>query len=156
MTDPASPEARLAALGIVLPTPAAPAANYVPAVKAGGFLFVSGQLPIGPNGLAFTGKLGREFDVEAGRAAARLAAISILAQAKAALGSLDRIVRVARLTGIVNGTDAFTEPRKVVDGASDLLVAALGERGRHARSVLVAASLPLGAAVLIDAIIEIA
>jgi enamine deaminase RidA (YjgF/YER057c/UK114 family) len=131
-----------------------PAANYVPTVLAGGLLFVAGQLPMGPKGLEHAGKLGRDLDLDAGRAAARLGAINVLAQAKAALGSLDRIGRVARLTGIVNGTDQFTEPHKVTDGASDLLVAVLGERGRHTRSVLVAASLPLNAAILLDAIIE--
>lgn len=152
MTDSESPESRLAQLGITLPTPVAPAANYVPAVEAGGLLFISGQLPLGPDGLV-TGKLGRDLDVEAGQAAARLAAINILAQAKAALGSLDRVARVARLTGFIHGTDTFTDPHKVLDGASDLIVAALGDVGRHSRSVLVAASMPRDAALLIDAIL---
>ena len=149
-----SPEERLAALGITLPIPVPPAANYVPTVRAGGLLFIAGQLPMGPKGLEYAGKLGRDLDIDAGRAAARLAAINVLAQAKAALGSLDRIGRVVRLTGIVNGIETFTEPHKVTDGASDLLVAVLGDRGRHTRSVLVAAGMPLNAAILIDAIIE--
>jgi len=154
MTQPESPEDRLAALGIVLPTPAAPAANYVPTVRAGGLFFLAGQLPMGPEGLAFRGKLGRDLTVEQGREAARLAAINLLAQAKMALGRLDRVRQVARLTGFVSGTDGFTEPHKVLDGASELLVAVFGDRGRHTRSVLVAASLPLDSPILVDAILE--
>lgn len=154
MTQPESPEDRLAALGIVLPTPAAPAANYVPAVRAGGLLFLAGQLPMGPDGLAFRGKLGRELTVEQGREAARLAAINLIAQAKMALGRLDRVRQVARLTGFVSGVDSFTEPHKVLDGASELFVAVFGDRGRHTRSVLVAASMPLDSPILIDAILE--
>ncbi len=154
MTQPESPEDRLAALGIVLPTPAAPAANYVPAVRAGGLLFLAGQLPMGPDGLAFRGKLGRELTVEQGREAARLAAINLIAQAKMALGRLDRVRQVARLTGFVSGIDSFTEPHKVLDGASELFVAVFGDRGRHTRSVLVAASMPLNSPILIDAILE--
>ncbi|MGD9738117.1 MAG: RidA family protein [Bauldia sp.] len=154
MNDSSSPEARLAALGITLPAPAAPAANYVPTVAAGGLLFISGQLPTGPSGPS-VGKLGADLDVEAGRIAARYAAINILAQARAALGGLDRIARVARVTGFVNGVGGFAEPHKVLDGASELLVAVLGERGRHSRTVLTAAGLPMNAAVLVDAIIVV-
>lgn len=154
MTQPDSPEDRLAALGITLPTPAAPAANYVPTVRAGGLFFIAGQLPIGPDGLAFKGKLGRDLTVEQGRKAARLSAINLLAQAKMALGRLDRVRQVARLTGFVSGVDTFTDPHKVLDGASELLVAVFGDRGRHTRSVLVAASLPLDSPILIDAILE--
>ncbi len=146
---------RLSKLGINLPKPSAPAANYVSAVVSNGLLFVSGQLPLGPSGLEFEGKLGREIDIEAGKQAARLSAINILAQAKAALGDLDRIRRIARLTGFINGTVDFTEPHRVLDGASDLLVEVFGDRGRHSRTVLVAASLPMNAATLIDAIIEV-
>lgn len=150
-----SVEDRLAELGIALPTPSPPAANYVPTVVADGFLFVSGQMPLGPDGLAFAGKLGAALDVEAGREAARLAAVNILAQAKAALGDLERIRRVVRVTGFVNGVEGFAEPHKVLDGASDFLVAALGERGRHSRTVLTAAGLPLDAAVVIDAVLQV-
>ena len=155
MDNAQTPEERLATLGIALPTPNAPAANYVPAVVSGGMLFVSGQMPMGPDGLAFAGKLGQEFDVAAGREAARLSAVNVLAQAKAAIGDLARIRRVLRLTGFINGTVDFAEPHKVLDGASDFLVDVLGEPGRHSRTVLVAANLPLNAATLIDAIIEI-
>jgi enamine deaminase RidA (YjgF/YER057c/UK114 family) len=148
-------EVRLHELGIELPVPSAPAANYVPTVIAGQLLFVSGQQPIGPMGLAFAGKIGREFDVEAGKQAARLSAINILAQAKAALGDLDRIRRVARVTGFIHATDDFDEPHIVLNGASDFFVEVLGERGWHSRTVLVAANLPMSAATLIDAIMEI-
>lgn len=151
MDDPASPEARLAALGITLPAPAAPAADYLPTIEAGGFLLISGQLPAGPGGL-IVGRLGAELDVAAGRAAARLAAIGLLAQAKAALGSLDRIAAVGRLTGFINGVPGFADPHKVLDGASELLVAVLSDRGRHTRTVLTANGLPMNAVILVDAI----
>lgn len=150
-----TPEERLTELGIELPEPTAPVANYLPAAIAGEFLFVSGQLPMGPGGLAYAGKLGREFDVEAGRAAARLSAINVLAQAKGALGELSRIKRIARLTGFINGTADFSEPHLVLNGASDLLVEVFAVRGKHSRTVLVAANLPMNAATLIDAVIEI-
>lgn len=148
-------EERLRELGIELPMPGSPAANYGPTLESRGFLFVSGQLPVGRAGLEFTGKLGRDFDVEAGRQAARLSAMNILAQARAALGDLERIRQVARLNGFINGTADFDQPHKVLDGASDLLVAVLGDRGRHSRTVHVAANLPMNGATLIDAIIEI-
>lgn len=148
-------EAHLHALGIALPTPSAPAANYVPAVISGGFVFVSGQMPLNAMGLAFAGKIGREFDVAAGKEAARLSAINVLAQAKAALGELDRVRRIARVTGFINAAADFAEPHQVLNGASDLFVEVFGERGRHSRTVLVAANLPMNAATLIDAIIEI-
>lgn len=153
MTESDSADARLAALGIELPTPAVPAANYTPTLLVGNLLFVSGQLPLGPAGIV-TGKLGLDLDVAAGKEAARLAAIGILAQAKAALGDLERIVRVARITGMINGVPDFEEPHLVLNGASDFLVAVLGDRGRHTRSVMVAAGMPLNAAILVDAIIE--
>ncbi len=153
MTDDV--EERLRKLGIELPTPVAPAANYVPAVISGRLLFVSGQMPIGPDGLAFAGKLGRDFDVEAGRRAARLSAVNVLAQAKAVLGRLGRVRRVLRLTGFVNGSDEFSEPHKVLDGASELMVQAFGDHGRHSRTVLVAANLPMNAATVVDVIFEV-
>ncbi|MDQ4061729.1 MAG: RidA family protein [Pseudomonadota bacterium] len=149
-------EARLEGLGIVLPAAAAPAANYVPFVLAGSLLFVSGQLPMGPQGLAHKGKLGADASLEDGQAAARLCAVNILAQAKKALGDLDRIVRCVRLGGWVNCTPDFTEHPKVVNGASDLMVEALGEKGRHARFAVGAPSLPFGATVEIEAIFEAA
>ena len=149
-------EARLEGLGIVLPAAAAPAANYVPFVLAGSLLFVSGQLPMGPQGLAYEGKLGADASLEDGQAAARLCAVNILAQAKKALGDLDRIVRCVRLGGWVNCTPDFTEHPKVVNGASDLMIEALGDKGRHARFAVGAPSLPFGAAVEVESIFEVA
>ena len=150
-------ESRLAALGITLPQPAAPAANYVPYTLSGSLLIISGQLPMGPNGLEYKGRLGREIDLEAGKAAARLCAINILAQAKAALGGdLSRLRRCLRLGGFVNATEDFTEHPAVINGASDLIAAAMGEAGRHARAATGAGSLPFGATVEVDAMFETA
>jgi enamine deaminase RidA (YjgF/YER057c/UK114 family) len=149
-------DARLNALGIVLPTPAAPAANYVPTVAAGKLLFISGQIPTTSEGVKFVGKLGREFSIEEGRAAARLCAINILANLQAALGDLGKVARIVKLVGFVYAVPDFTEPHKVVNGASDLLTEILGERGRHARSAIGVATLPLGVAVEVEAIAEIA
>ncbi|MBN9433034.1 MAG: RidA family protein [Bosea sp.] len=149
-------EARLASLGITLPQPAAPAANYVPFVESRGMLYISGQIPVGPNGVDYVGKLGEEFGIEEGRAAARLCAINILAQARAALGDLDRVARIVKLTGFVNGTPAFTDQPKVVNGASDFMVEIFDEKGRHARSAVGVGGLPFGVAVEVEAIIEIA
>jgi enamine deaminase RidA (YjgF/YER057c/UK114 family) len=153
-----TPEDRLAALGISLPSPAAPVANYVPFVRSGNLLFVSGQLPIGPDGAidpAAVGKLGGGLSVEQGQAAAKLCAINVLAQAKAALGSLDRIVRCVRVTGFVAASPGFASIPAVVNGASDLFVAALNDRGRHARSAVGVAQLPLDAAVELEVTLEV-
>lgn len=149
-------EARLAELGVSLPDAPAPAANYVPHVTVGDMVYVSGQISQGADGL-IKGKLGADMEVEAGAAAARTCAISLLAQLKAACGGdLDRLVRVVKLTGFVNSTADFTDQPKVINGASDFLVEALGDAGRHARSAVSAASLPLGVAVEIEAIFQIA
>ncbi|MCB1437386.1 MAG: RidA family protein [Rhodobiaceae bacterium] len=148
-------EARLAALGITLPEPAAPAANYVPFVLAGKQLFVSGQLPLSAGKVLFSGRLGADLELEDGVAAARLCAINILAQAKAALGDLEKIVRCVKLGGFVACTSDFTDQPKVINGASDLMVEVLGERGRHARFAVGAPALPLGVAVEIDALFEV-
>ncbi|MBV0913290.1 RidA family protein [Anianabacter salinae] len=149
-------EARLAELGVTLPDAPAPAANYVPFVIVGSTVYVSGQISRDDSGL-ITGKLGQELDVEAGAAAARTCAIALLAQAKAACGGdLSRLKRVVKLTGFVNSTPDFTDQPKVVNGASDFLVEALGDAGRHARSAVSAGSLPLGVAVEIEGIFEIA
>jgi len=148
-------ESRLEALGIVLPAAVAPAANYVPAVESRGLLHISGQIPVGPNGIEFVGKLGRELTLEDGRAAARLCAINLLAQAKAALGDLDRVGRVVKLVGFVNSDPDFTDQPKVVNGASDLMVEVFGDAGRHARSAVGVYQLPLGFAVEVDAIVEV-
>ena len=145
----------LNALGVTLPDAPAPAANYVPFVKTGNIVYISGQISSGPDGL-IVGKLGENMDVDAGAAAARTCAISLLAQVKAACdGDIERLVRVVKLTGFVNSTADFTDQPKVINGASDFLVEALGDAGRHARSAVSAASLPLGVAVEIEGIFEI-
>lgn len=150
-------EARLAEIGAALPDAPAPAANYVPFVQVGDLLHVSGQISTDESGALITGKLGAELDTAAGAAAARRCALSLLAQVRAACGGdLDRLKRVVKLTGFVNSTPDFTEQPKVVNGASDFLVEALGDAGRHARSAVSAASLPLGVAVEIEGIFEIA
>lgn len=148
-------EARLSELGIALPAAPAPAANYVPFVQSGHQLFVSGQISMGPDGL-IKGRLGADMDAEAGAAAARRCGLALIAQAKAALGDLDRIARVVKLVGFVNSTADFTDQPKVVNGCSDLMVEVFGDAGRHARSAVSAASLPLGVAVEIEAIFEVA
>ncbi len=149
-------DARLSELGITLPTPAAPAANYVPVVVTGNLAFVSGQVPMTPEGVKFVGKVGREFSVEEGRQAARICAINLLAALKASLGDLGKIVRFVKLVGFVNADPDFIEPQFVVNGASDLLVEVLGDKGRHARSAVGMGTLPLGVAVEVEAIVEIA
>ena len=149
-------ETRLADLGVTLDAPPAPAANYVPFVRAGGLLYVSGQISMA-NGAPLRGKLGADMAVEQGAEAARSCAVSLLAQVKAACdGDISRLTRVVKLTGFVNSTADFTDQPKVINGASDFLVEALGEAGRHARSAVSAASLPLGVAVEIEGIFEIA
>lgn len=148
-------EAKLATLGVTLPDAPAPAANYVPFVLDGNTVYVSGQISSGPDGL-ITGKLGAGVSIEDGAAAARSCAISLLAQLKVACGGdIDRLDRVIKLTAFVNSTADFTEQPKVVNGASDFLVEALGDKGRHARSAVSAASLPLGVTVEIEAIFAI-
>ncbi|GAA0297909.1 RidA family protein [Rhodovulum strictum] len=148
-------EARLAELGVTLPEAPAPAANYVPYVVSGDLVFVSGQISMA-DGAFITGKLGADMDVAAGAAAARTCAIGLLAQLKAACGGdLDRLVRVVKLTGFVNSTAEFGDQPKVINGASDFLVEALGEAGRHSRSAVSAASLPFGVAVEIEGIFQI-
>ncbi|SDG80675.1 RidA family protein [Sulfitobacter delicatus] len=147
--------ARLADLGITLPEAPAPAANYVPFVVTGNTVYVSGQISNGPDGL-ITGRLGEDMDVDAGAAAARTCALSLLAQVRAACdGDLDRLKRVVKLTGFVNSTADFKDQPKVINGASDFMVEALGDVGRHARSAVSAAALPLGVAVEIEGIFEI-
>ena len=149
-------EQRLARLGISIPRSAAPAANYVPYSRSGNLLFTAGQLPLAEGKLVATGLLGRELATEKGQEAARACAINILAQAQAALGSLQAIRRIVKITAFVASTPDFTEQHLVANGASDLLVAVLGDAGRHARSAVGTASLPLNAPVEIEAVIEIA
>jgi enamine deaminase RidA (YjgF/YER057c/UK114 family) len=147
---------RLAERGIALPNAPAPAANYVPFVLDGTTLYVSGQISQGPDGL-IKGRLGDTLSVEDGAAAAQRCAISLLAQVNAACGGdLSRLKRVIKLTGFVNSTADFTDQPKVINGASDFLVEILGDAGRHARSAVSAAALPLGVAVEIEGIFEIA
>lgn len=149
-------EARLAELGVTLPEPAAPAANYVPFVKTGNQLFVSGQLPMSANGLEVVGKLGDTVSIEDGKAAARLCAINLLAQAKAATGDLEKVTRLVKIVGFVNSTPDFADQPQVINGASDFLVEAMGDKGRHARSAVSAGALPFNVAVEIEAIFELA
>ena len=152
---PGKHETRLAELGVTLPDAPAPAANYVPFVQVGDLVHVSGQVPTGPDGFII-GKLGADMDAEAGAAAAKACAIALLAQCKAACGGdLDRLKRVVKLVGFVNSTADFGDQPKVINGASDFLVEALGDAGRHARSAVSAASLPFGVAVEIEAIFQI-
>jgi enamine deaminase RidA (YjgF/YER057c/UK114 family) len=146
-------EARLATLGIALPAAPNPVANYVPSCLTGNLLYVSGQISKAADGSIVSGRLGGGMTVAEGREAARLCALNILSQAKAALGSLDRIVQIARLTGYVSATPEFTEHPQVINGASDLMVEVLGDKGRHTRVAVGVSSLPLGCAVEVDAIL---
>ncbi|MEJ0092545.1 MAG: RidA family protein [Methylocella sp.] len=152
-------EAKLTALGVSLPAAAAPMANYVPSVISGSFLVISGQLPFGADGkldLGHIGKIGGNVSIEAGQAAARRCAINLLAQAKVALGDLDRITRCVRLGGFINVAPGFLTLPAVMNGASDFIVEVLGDPGRHARSTVGVAELPLGCAVEVEAMFEIA
>ena len=150
-------DARLAELGIEVPEAAAPVANYVGYVRSGNLVFVSGQVPLVDGAFKFQGKVGAEFSVEEGQEAARICAINIIAQLKAACGGdLDRVRRIVKLGGFVNSTPEFTDQPKVINGASDLMVAVFGDAGKHTRAAVSAGALPLGVAVEIDAIAEIA
>jgi enamine deaminase RidA (YjgF/YER057c/UK114 family) len=146
---------KLEELGIVLPTPAAPVANYVGFVRSGNLLFVSGQLCLSDGALLTTGKLGGTVTVQAGQAAARACAINLLAQLKAALGDLDKVVRVVRLGGFVNAAPDFLDAPKVMNGASDLMVAVFGEKGRHARTTVGVAALPADASIEVEGTFEV-
>lgn len=148
-------EKRLSDMGITLPAAAAAAANYVPYVRSGNLLFPSGQLPMKDGKLAFTGLLGRDVDVATGKEAAKYCAINILAQAKAALGDLEKIRRLIKINIYVASTPDFTEQHLVGNGASDFLAEVLGERGKHARVAVGMASLPLNASVEIESILEV-
>lgn len=147
---------RLAELGVTLPTPAAPAGSYVPFVLSGKHLYIAGQLPFVDGKLTAVGIVGRDVTVEQANAAARECGINILAQVQAALGDLERVSRVVKLGAFVASTPEFTEQPKVANGCSDFLVQVMGDRGKHVRSAVGAPSLPLNAAVEIDAIFEIA
>jgi enamine deaminase RidA (YjgF/YER057c/UK114 family) len=149
-------EQKLASLGIALPKPAAPVANYVGFVRTGNLLFVSGQVCVDAQGkLIAKGKLGAGVSVDQGNAAARGCGINLLAQVKAAIGDLDKVVRVVRLGGFINSAPGFPDGPKVMNGASDLMVAVFGDKGKHARSTVGVAALPADAAVEVEGLFEV-
>jgi enamine deaminase RidA (YjgF/YER057c/UK114 family) len=148
-------DARLKELGIALPEPPAPRANYVGYVVTGNLIFTAGQVPLRDGKVEFVGKLGRDMTPEQGYEAAKLCAINVLAQVKVALGGdLERVVRCVKLTGFVNSAPDFGDQPKVVNGASDLIVAVLGDKGKHARSAVGMGGLPMGVAVEVEGIFE--
>lgn len=147
--------ARLRELGLELPPAPSPVANYVPFLLSGNLLFISGQISKTADGSLIAGRVGDTVSVETGIEAAKACALNLLAQAQAALGSLDRVTQVLRLTGFVNAGADFTDHPKVINGASDLMVAVLGEKGRHTRAAVGVSGLPVGAAVEIDAIFSV-
>ena len=150
-------ERKLASLGIALPAPAAPVANYIAFVRSGALLVVSGQLCFDHDGkLLARGKLGQEVSLEDGQRAARACAINVLAQVKAATGDLDKVVRVVRLGGFISSTPSFLDGPKVMNGASDLMVEVFGDKGRHARSTIGVSVLPADAAVEVEGMFEVA
>ena len=149
-------EKKLLDLGITLPSPAAPVANYVGFVRTGNFLVVSGQLCLDAEGkLVAKGQLGANVSVEDGQKAARACAINVLAQLKAALGDLDKVTRVVRLGGFINSAPGFADGPKVMNGASDMMVTAFADKGRHARTTIGVAALPLDAAVEVEGAFEV-
>jgi len=149
-------EKKLASLGVSLPTPASPIANYVPFVRSGSLLILSGQLCFGTDGkLVAKGQLGGSVTIEDGQKAARACAINLLAQVKVALGDLDKVARVLRLGGFINSVPGFADGAKVMNGASDLMVEAFGDKGRHARSTVGVAALPADAAVEVEGLFEV-
>lgn len=148
-------EARLKQLGIELPAAPRPMGSYVTAVRAGSLLFLAGHGPIQEGRVVHAGRVGRELTIEQGQAAARLTGLNLLATARAALGSLDRVRRVVKVLGMVNCADDFTEHPKVINGFSDLMVEVFGDAGRHARSAVGMGSLPMAIAVEIEMILEV-
>lgn len=148
-------EARLKELGVTLPTPPMPVASYVPVTISGSIAFVSGQIPIADGAIKYVGKLGVDVPMEAGQAAAQLCAINVLAQLKAAIGDLDRVVKCLKLGVFVNATPEYSQHPEVANGASDLIAALFGEAGKHARAAVGVGSLPRGVAVEVEAIFEI-
>ena len=151
-----TPEARLSAVGIELPIPATPVANYVTWARTGNLIVVSGQLPLRDGKLLATGKLGAAISLEVGTEAARYCLINVLAQLKAAVGDLSKVTRVVRLGGFIACTPEFTAHANVMNGASDLAVAAFGDAGRHTRSTVGVPSLPLDAPVEVEGLFEVA
>ena len=151
---PGKIDSRLKQLGIALPAAAAPAANYVPFTITGNQLWIAGQITFWDGKLKYLGKVGTDLSLEDGAAAARVCGLNIIAQAKAALGDLDRVARVVKLNGFVNAAADFTDHPKVINGASDLIVEVFGDAGRHARVAVGVSGLPLNSAVEVDAVIE--
>ena len=148
-------EARLKELGVTLPLPPMPVASYVPVTISGNIVFVSGQIPIADGAIKYVGKLGVDVPMEAGQAAAQLCAINILAQLKAAIGDLDRVVKCLRLGVFINAAPDYSQHPEVANGASDLIAALFGDAGKHARAAVGVGSLPRGVAVEVDATFEI-
>ena len=151
-----SAEARLTELGIDLPKAPRPMASYITACRSGNLVFTAGHGPVRPDGTVVTGKVGTELDVDAGRDAARLTALGLLATLRAELGSLDRVVRIVKVLGMVNCPADFGHQPEVINGCSDLLVEVFGDAGRHARSAVGMGSLPRGMAVEIELVVEVA
>jgi len=149
------PEAKLKELGISLPTPGAPIANYVNAVQTGNLLFLAGKGPLPQDGKDVVGRLGKDMTIEQGYQAARSTAIAHLAVLKKELGDLNRVVRIVKVLGMVNSDPAFTQQPAVVNGYSDLMVAVFGEKGKHARSAVGMATLPGGIPVEVEVVVEI-
>ncbi len=150
-------DARLKELGIELPTPPAPVASYVPYVVSGSLVFISGQVTMGPKGLEYVGKVGGDVSLDDGKAAARLCAINVIAQLKAACsGDLDRVKRCVKVGVFVNAVADYTQHPEVANGASDLFMAVFGDAGKHARAAVGAGSLPRGVACEVEAVFEIA
>lgn len=148
-------DARLAELGITLPNPNKPVANFVPCVQTGNLLFVSGQVTAWNGEYKYVGKVGREVSLEDAQKAARICALNVVAHARSHLGDLDRVTRLVMVQGFVNAIPEFTEHPKVINGASDVLVEIFGDAGRHARFALGAGSLPFNVAVEVAAVLEV-
>lgn len=151
----ATPEDKLKELGHTLPPTSAPIANYVPAVRSGSLIYLAGHIPRGADGKVITGKVGRNATEKEANAAARVTALALLATLKKEIGELSRVKRIVRVGGFVNAVDDFTGQPGIINGCSDLLVAVFGDRGRHARAAVGVASLPAGAVVEIDMIVEV-
>jgi enamine deaminase RidA (YjgF/YER057c/UK114 family) len=150
-----TPEEKLAALGLALPATTPPVANYVPAVRSGSLVFLAGQIPRGTDGKVLTGKVGRDATEKDAIAAARACTLALLAALKQEIGELRKVKRIVRVGGFVNAVDTFQTQSQVINGCSDLLVSLFGDRGKHARAAIGVASLPLGAVVEIDMIVEV-
>jgi len=151
----ATPEEKLKELGLKLPPTSSPVANYVPAVRTGNLVFLAGHISRGEDGKVITGKAGREVSDKDANAAARLTALALIATLKKEVGDLSKVKRIVKVSGFVNAVDSFTGQSQVINGCSDLLVAVFGERGKHARAALGMGSLPLGAVVEIEMIVEV-